>query len=257
MRRLHILSLLLFFYLCAFGQNLSVESFRLLDNDLTANTRGTMRYDQNGDVAALIKVVTTENDFNFDVGSMGIVATSQQKGEIWVYVPGGVQRISISHSKLGILRDYFFPVPIEKARTYELKLASGRVRTIIQEEVAAQFVTFSVEPKNAIVTIDNNQYSLQADGTISQLLPYGKHSYKIDAPGYFSESGEVEIGRERVSREIQLKSSRGTVTLECEMKEADIWVNGIFKGTGTWKGELDPALYQVEVKREGYTTLTT
>lgn len=257
MRRLLFLLLSLIAYLYSYGQDLAVESFRLLENDLTANTRGTMKYDQNGDVSALIKVVTTENDFNFNVGSLGVVATSQQKGEIWVYVPGGVQRITISHSKLGVLRDYYFPVPIEKGRTYELKLVSGRIRTIIQEEVAAQFVTFSVEPKNAIVTIDKNQYSLQADGTISQLLPYGKHSFSIDAPGFFSENGEVEVGRERIYREITLKSSRGTVTLECEMKEADIWVNGQYKGSGTWTGELDPALYQVEVRREGYTTLTT
>ena len=44
----------------AFSQSMSVESFRLLENDLTANTYGTMERDQNGDVVALIKVVTSE-----------------------------------------------------------------------------------------------------------------------------------------------------------------------------------------------------
>ena len=41
------------------AQNISVESFKLLENDLTANTTGTMERDQNGEVVALIKVVTT------------------------------------------------------------------------------------------------------------------------------------------------------------------------------------------------------
>lgn len=50
------------------AQNLSVESFRLLPNDLTANTFGTMESDQNGEVAALIKVVTAETGFAFDGG---------------------------------------------------------------------------------------------------------------------------------------------------------------------------------------------
>ena len=40
--------------LSAWAQTFSVESFKLLDNDMTANTYGTMEYDQNGDVAALI-----------------------------------------------------------------------------------------------------------------------------------------------------------------------------------------------------------
>ena len=57
----------------AFSQNISVSSFNLLDTDLTANTAGTMETDQNGETAALIKVVTTQTGFTFDGGSMGIV----------------------------------------------------------------------------------------------------------------------------------------------------------------------------------------
>ena len=239
------------------AQSLSVEKFRLLENDLTANTRGTLKYDQNGDVAALIKVVTTENDFNFDVGSMGVVATTQQKGEIWVYVPGGVRRITITHAKLGVLRDYYFPIPIEKARTYELVLASGRLRTYVQDEVTAQYVIFKVTPQNAIVTIDNIPYGLQADGTVSQLLSYGTHSYRVDAPGFISESGAVEVGRERITRDVALKSAKGKVTLECSMTEAEIYLNGSLVGTGSWTGELNAAMYQVEVKRDGHTSRTT
>lgn len=239
------------------AQSLSVGKFQLLDNDLTANTRGTMKYDQNGEVAALIKVVTTETDFNFDVGSMGIVGTTQQKGEIWLYVPGGVQRITISHSKLGVLRNYYFPIPIEKGRTYELLLTSSRVRTIIEDEVTAQYVVFKVTPQNAIVTIDNMPYGLQPDGTVSQLLSYGKHSYRVDAPGFVSENGDVEVGSDRIILEVALKSSKGTVTLDCSMKEAEIYLNGTFVGTGSWTSQLDAAMYQVEVKREGHTSRTT
>lgn len=248
---------LCFYFLLIFSvssaQSLSVESFKMLENDLTANTTGTTEYDQNGEVAALIKIITTETGFAFDGGMMGIVKTVQKVSEIWVYVPHSIQKIKIMHQQLGQL-EYYFPVPIEKARTYEMRLSSGRIRTIIQDEIAAQFVTFQVTPQNAIVTIDNKQYSLQADGSVSQLLSYGTHNYRIEAPGYFPESGVVEIGKERVTREVNLQSSHGTVTLECPMKEADIYVNGTLMGTGTWTGQLDAAMYQVEVKRDGYST---
>ena len=249
------LLLLSFIFVCSFlsAQSLSVESFKMLENDLTANTTGTTEYDQNGEVAALIKIITTETGFAFDGGMMGIVKTTQKVSEIWVYVPHSIQKIKIMHQQLGQL-EYYFPVPIEKARTYEMRLATARIRTIVQDEITAQFITFQVTPQNAIVTIDNKQYSLQADGSVSQLLSYGTHNYRVEAPGYFPESGVVEIGKERITREINLKSSHGTVTLDCPMKEADIYVNGTLMGTGTWTGQLDAAMYQVEVKREGYST---
>lgn len=41
----------------ALSQQISVESFTPLENDLTANTAGTMKKDQNGKTCALIKVV--------------------------------------------------------------------------------------------------------------------------------------------------------------------------------------------------------
>lgn len=104
------------------AQNISVAGFKLLDTDLTAITQGTQEIDQNGEVAALIKVVTTETGFSFDIGSLGIVKTHQAVGEIWVYVPKRAQKISIFHQKYGVIRNYYFPVPIESGRSYELKL---------------------------------------------------------------------------------------------------------------------------------------
>ena len=253
----HIITILLFLLtLSANAQSLSVESFRLLENDLTANTYGTMERDQNGEIAALIKIITTETGFAFDGGMLGIVKTVQKVSEVWVYVPRGLQKIKIMHQQLGQV-EYYFPIPIERARTYELRLISGRVRTIVEDEVAAQYVTFSVTPQNAIVTIDNTPYGLQADGTISQLLSYGTHSYRVDAPGYMSENGIVDVGRERIMREVNLKSSRGKVTLDCAMQEAEIYLNGTLVGKGSWTGELDAAMYQVEVRRESHTTRTT
>ena len=102
------LSLFLFFMLTCFcaSAQIAVTSFSLLENDLTANTSGTMVTDQNGDKCALIKVETTQTGFTFNAGQLGVTKTEQHPGEIWVYVPAGVRRISISHPQLGVLRDY-------------------------------------------------------------------------------------------------------------------------------------------------------
>ncbi len=256
MRLFRLLPTFLFIVLCSFlkAQTLSVESFKLLPNDLTANTFGTMEQDQNGEVAALIKVVTSETGFVFDGGMMGIVKSEQKTGEVWIYVPYGLQKITISHQQLGVLRDYYFPVPIEKARTYEMKLFSGRVKTVIEDEFAAQYVTFKLNPTNAIVYIDGTAFTAQNDGTVSQLLSYGPHEYRVELFGYKTDAGVIQVGAEKIMKEVNLSSSMATITIQCAMEEADIYVNDEKKGTGTWTGQLAPALYKVEAKREGYQT---
>ena len=87
----------------AYSQNINVKSFELLENDLTAITPGTEELDNNGNKAALIKVVTTQSGFSFDCGILGIIKTKYQTSEHWVYVPAGVRHITIKHPRLGIL----------------------------------------------------------------------------------------------------------------------------------------------------------
>ena len=131
------------------AQTLAVTSFKPLPNDLTANMAGTQEKDQNGDVAALIKVVTSQTGFSFEGGMAGIVKTQQRTGEIWVYVPHGIKKITILHQSLGVLRDYYFPCAIEAAKTYEMALTSGEVRTTVVEDLGVSYLVLSVTPKTA------------------------------------------------------------------------------------------------------------
>ena len=99
----------------------AVQSFRRLEWDMDARTYHSM-LDQNGKKTALIKVVTSASDLDFDVGVMGIVAVKQEVGEVWLYVPAGVRKITVRHNDYGIIRDYMFPEEIESATTYEMVL---------------------------------------------------------------------------------------------------------------------------------------
>ena len=175
------------------AQNISVSSFKLLDSDLTANTTGTMERDQNGEVAALIKVVTSEQGFAFDGGMVGVTKTKQMTGEIWVYVPHGIKKISIMHDKLGVLRDYYFPIAIEKARTYELVLTTGKVETVVNRTASKQYVTFTVNPANAMVELDGMPLDVSSDGYAEKTMPYGTYSYRVSCANYHTEAGQVTV----------------------------------------------------------------
>ena len=173
-----ILMMMLMGWMGLSAQGISVTSFKPLPNDLTANLAGTQVKDQNGEVAALIKVVTTQTGFTFEGGMAGIVKTKQEVGEIWVYVPHGIQKITIKHPQLGVLRDYFFPCAIDAARTYEMVLASGEVRTVVTQDAGGSFLALTVEPKNASVYINGEKKCDIQPGNIVK-LPMNPGQYSL------------------------------------------------------------------------------
>lgn len=108
------------------AQQLSVKSFRKLENDLSA--RGSEgRTDQNGDKCAIIKIVTTETGFVFEPDALGMAGSVQKTGEVWLYVPYGAKRLTVNHPQLGVLRNYVYPKSIDQACVYELVLEAGWV----------------------------------------------------------------------------------------------------------------------------------
>lgn len=188
----------------AHGQEMSVKSFHLAENDLTANTPGTMVYDQNGNVCALIKVETTLDGFSFDVGSLGVSEVKRVGGEIWVYVPYGIRRITLSHPQLGVIRDYLIPSAIERGRTYIMKLIAGTVRTIVEHAASKQFLLIELEPKDAILEI-NGKIKATDNGIYQELLPFGKWQYKVYCQNYHDVVGVVEISDPDNTHSLNLK----------------------------------------------------
>ena len=247
--------------LCLFAQGisaqeLSVKSFRLLENDLTANTHATMVKDKNGEVAALIKVVTTEQGFGFDGGMVGVVEVKQQLGEIWVYVPHGIKRITMKHAKYGILRDYYFPIPIEKARTYELVLTTPRKNNEKDDDIGGNFFILHTTPRDAVVYIDGKLQPHKTDGSVSGFLPYGEHTYRVEAASHKPQEGTFIMSDEKNEFTIQLSPNTSKLTVKSPLEGGQIYLNGELKGITEWSELIAPGMYLVELRLEGYKVTT-
>ncbi len=238
------------------AQNISVASFKMLPNDLTANTHGTMEKDFNGEVAALIKVVTTEQGFVFDGGMVGIVKTMQRVGEVWVYVPRGIKKITILHQQLGVLRDYNIPIPIEKARTYEMVLTTGKVETMVTQAVTNQYVVFNVTPTDAVVELEGEPLSVDEEGRAKKKLPFGTYSYRVSHANYYTSAGKVAVtAQERAEVNVSLRPKFGWIRLTGanEYHGASIYIDNVRMGQLplTSKG-MESGTHQVRVVKSMY-----
>ena len=217
-----LLLVILFAGLCftLSAQNISVKNFYYAENDLTARYYGTSVEDQNGNTCALIKVETTEKGlWSFDVGALGVRKTEMQNAdhpaEIWVYVPFSVTWMTIQHEKLGKLSQYRFPCSIDRGCTYVMQLTTGRVETYVIPSVNTQFLVFTLEPKDALLTVDGEPWPVM-DGTAQKMVTFGKHEYRVEAADYHTDVGMVTVNDpdNPVEQEIKLKSSVGFLKIE-------------------------------------------
>ena len=239
-----------------FAQQISVKSFRKLQNDMDARLSETALKDFNGEQSAIIKVVTTQTGFTFDCGSVGIVKTINKPSEIWVYVPHGAKRISIFHEKLGQVRDWMFTEPIEKATVYELVLTTGKLITTVEETIDSQWLVINPEPADASVYLND---LFVKSGTYQTKLKPGSYSYRVEAPLYHTEAGKVEITDSKKEISSKLKPAFGYVTVNTEPeKDAKVIIDGKTLTTNTpCKSEaLASGIHTVQVIKEMYQPST-
>jgi hypothetical protein len=125
------------------NNNYTVTSFKKLDNSMTARIDAPKK-DKNGDICAVIKIVTTQTGFSFEGDGAGILGSEYKTGEYWIWVGYGAKRITIKHPNLGLLRDYTYPISIEKATDYEMVLITGKITNTLVEEIESKKQTISI-----------------------------------------------------------------------------------------------------------------
>ena len=194
---------------------ISIPSFSRQENDLTARINAPKK-DQNGDVCAIIKVVTPETGFIWEPDRLGIIAVETKVGEYWLYVPWGAKHLTIKHEKFGILRDYMYPIPIEKATVYILQL--------VTEQQAPQHLVINVEPAEASVYL-NGQFV--KTGTYQDKVNPGSYPYRVDAPLYHTETGKIEVVDAEIVLNVKLKPAFGYISVKtAPEQDAKVYIDG-------------------------------
>ena len=250
--------------LMAFGAaaQISVKSFRPLVGDMTTTSAEGKRIDQNGEVAALIKVMTTETGFVFEGGTLGIVETQQRVGEIWVWVPRASRKITILHQQLGGLRDYRFPVEIEADRTYEMVLTTAKIETIVKEEVREQFLVFQITPPDAMLEVNDQIWPVSPEGTARKMVDFGTYSYRVQALNYHPDAGKVTVNDPDNTQKVvvTLLPNFGWIEVRGDkaMQGAAVYIDNTLAGKVPLKSEaLKSGQHTVRIVKEMYEPYST
>ena len=224
--------------------SISVASFKKLDNDLTARTQ--KKIDQNGEPCALIKVQVQSDGFIFEGDGLGIVTTVPKidEGEYWVYVPRGAKYLTVKHKTLGVLRQYAYPVKIEKQCTYELRLSHKKVET------EGNYLIISVEPKESAIYIDDEKLDSEIK---SPFLQTGRHTYRVECENYVTDSGVVVISKaERSNLNLTLNRAKGYATINYQPEGTEIYIDSSLEGKTPAKIQLDAGEHTMSLKKEFY-----
>ncbi|WP_308232857.1 SUMF1/EgtB/PvdO family nonheme iron enzyme [Prevotella sp.] len=234
-----------------FAQKFKVESFKLASNDITAQSHP--RKDLNNLNCALVKVGIALDGVKFDGSIMG--EPIQKLGEYWVYMPKGVSMLQVLHKNYTPLMVNFYDYDVgkvESGMTYILTLSKPAGSTE-PADAGGNFYALTVTPKNAVVTIDGNQQTVSTDGEYSAMLPYGNHTYKVEAGGYISKSGTFSISiSDMTPINVSLVSAMATVSVTCPTPAVSLYVDKKSVGTIPWTGSLKEGMHLIEAKKEGY-----
>ena len=259
MRRLFVSFILYLLVLSSvFAQKLTIESFKLAENDISAQTQP--RKDLNDRNCALVKVLYVGDIV--DVEGNVVKPVVKRSNEFWIYMPQNSRQIKI------VVKNYLpMMITFEDYGIEKLESNKTYVLTIVKPhnnnepfDAGGNFYVLKVEPKNATVSIDDVMQVASPDGEYSAMLPYGDHSYKVEAGGYNSKKGTFTVSNgEMKPITVNLSTAMMPVNILCKEPGASIYVDKkvVAKGPVSWDGELPKGMHLVEIKKEGFRSYQT
>ena len=235
----------------ALSQKLQVESFKIAENDISAQTQP--RKDLNDRNCALVKVqfvgVISEVEGNV------IKPLVKHGNETWVYMPQGSRQLKLlTQSYLPVMVTFadYGVEKLESNRTYVLVLVkpNGQNDPV---DAGGNFYAIRVQPKDAKGTVDGILQESSSDGEYSAMLPYGTHTYRVEAGGYISKSGSFSVSSgDMTPISISLVSALATVSVTCPTPAVSLYVDKKSVGNVPWSGSLKEGMHLIEVKKNGY-----
>ena len=238
-----------------------VLDFSLDAFDMSARDGQYKKYDGSGSLYAIVKVQgsTPDDDlreYRFSFGNMNHLVEDHD-GQLWLYVQKNAKTVTISRDGYVPVRHHDLGYTIEEGKVYKMVLsAQGPI-------VYTQMVMFTVTPldSKARVTIVREGAGqaeevfgdIDETGGVANALEFGTYTYKVTAMNYHSSEGRFTLDSQSDIHEekVVLRRNGSQVTFSVA-SDADIYVNGIKRGTRRWTGILKAGNYTVECRQANH-----
>ncbi|MBQ9363487.1 MAG: SUMF1/EgtB/PvdO family nonheme iron enzyme, partial [Bacteroidaceae bacterium] len=184
--------------------------------------------------------------------------------ESWIYVQKNARKVSVTADGYEPLRNIDLGQTLSAGETYIMQLSFDEVISIKKHTLSKQMVQFVVEPagSGAMVSVKNTETGQQevlgavdATGSVSANLDFGTYTYQVMSALYVPVEGILTVAASDATlvERVKLQSNTGTVVLTTAAG-ADLYIDNVKRGTGTWQGELKPGEYLVEARRESHVS---
>ena len=259
MTKIYLLCLMLICSMVSTAQDFEITSVESLPNDFSA--REEMKADHNDRQCALLRMATQNIApeqregfaFKTDLGSE-IVERANRNGEIWLWVSPGLKYLRIMHRDMGQYELHLLDhvSRVEALHTYKVTIRGTEQG---KDRITQQYLMFQIMPANALLEVDGQLWSVDADGTAMKYVDFGTYSYRVMASDYFTETGKVTVDDPENTKivPVTLKPNFAEITLAVDA-DAEIWVNNQKKGTHRWTGSLGNGTYKIECKQANHET---
>lgn len=247
------------------AQDITVVNFHKLENDLDARINHPV-LDINRRKCALIKVVTIEKGFTFEVGILGVEKRLDTTAEIWVYVPPGVKKIKITHPQLGQIKSddgyYWFPEGgVEAATCYRMEINTNKIIEATYDDSRKQNLFIDVRYKKAVISLNGIEIVLDSYGKSKQELSFGTYKYKVEAPGYYPKEGKITINDSQKAQTLvinDLKPIMGKIKVKVNPPDARLYIDEkeIKTSISFEPYELQIGAHSIRVTANGYKAET-
>ena len=232
---------------------MTVESFEELPQDIIARTNG--RIDHNDVPAAVVRVRIVLQDVVFKGAVIGEPVYGI--GEYLVYLADGTKKFTVHHKDFlpldVVFKDYGID-HVQGKSTYCLTIIVDNSQ--FKQQPTGNYFILKVLPTTARVLINGEPKTIQSDGTLKEYLLNGKYTYSVEAEGYSPQTGSFVMTSERKELTITLKSAKALLTVKTTTPGARIYINEEDRGENQWQGELMPATYLIEVRKDGFRSVS-
>lgn len=250
--------------------DMRVRDFGKLDSDVDALVAEPVRDHNSGKYCAIVKIITTQSGFSFDLGIMGApekITYKENLGEIWVYMPVGARKIKIAHPKFGQLDTdtqdgyYWFPRGgLDEAKCYRLVLNTGGGEVPDSNKKQLGWMVLDSEPSGADVYIGVGDALPEYVGTtpFQKKYEYGHYTYSIRKNMYHDCVGVIELNQSKIQNTYPMQPAFGRIHITSTPAGATATVEGV-AGTITTPGttgDLKSGTYTVRLTREMYAPVT-